>query len=211
MRIDPQQLLAILPAAKSRVHIFCEPLNNAWTEFGVDTAHEIASFLAQIGHESMQLQALEENLNYGAKGLAATWARFSVTGKRGGSPNLLALEVQRKPERIANIVYANRMDNGDEDSGDGWRYRGRGLIHLTFKRNHQRCGDYLGLDLVGNPSLLLNPVHAARAAGWYWKVNGLDAYDDDDDARSESRIVNGGEIGLADRQEILDRALEVLA
>jgi len=203
VEVTADQLRQILPQAGARADVFCEPLNVAMAEVGVDTPHEIASFLAQIGHESGQLQRLEENLNYSDKGLLATWPkRFDL---------VTAARCARKPEVIANRVYANRMENGDEASGDGWRYRGRGLIQVTFKRNYRRCGEYLGLDLLGDPALLLEPANAARSAGWYWKVAGLDAHDDDDDARSESRIVNGGEHGLADRQAILTRALEVLA
>jgi putative chitinase len=105
-------------------------------------------------------------------------------------------------------VYADRGGNGDEASGDGWRYRGRGCIQITFKNNYARCGSALGLDLVTNPELLLEPLNAARSAGWFWKAYGLDAYDDDDDVTRETRIINGGTLGLADRKAIFDRALK---
>lgn len=212
MDITAEQLGRILPAAAgARAYLFAGPISQATTEFGVDTGHELASFLAQIGVETGQLQRLEENLNYRAQGLANTWARFSATGKRGGPPNALALEIERQPQRIANVVYANRFGNGDEASGDGWRYRGRGGIQVTFLDNYRACGRDLGLDLVGVPELLLEPLNAMRSAGWYWKVKGLDRYDDDADAGREGRIVNGGDHGAEARQAILNRALEVLA
>lgn len=205
MRVDLEQLQRILPGAGSRVRLalFCEPLNDAMAEFGIDTAHEAASFLAQIGHESCHLQRLAENLNYSDNALMQTWPRrFDL---------VTSARYARHPEMIANRVYANRYGNGDEASGDGWRYRGRGGLQITFRDNYAAGGEALGLDLLDNPELLLDPVNALRSAGWFWKVRGLDAEDDDNDVSRETRIINGGALGLADRRAIFDRALKELA
>ncbi len=200
--VTPEQLLAILPAAGGRVHVYCDPLNAAAAEFGIETGHEMASFISQIGHETEYLQKFEENLNYSDGALLRTWPRrFDL---------VTAARYARHPEMIANRAYANRYGNGDEASGDGWRYRGRGGIQITFHDNYAACGEALGLDLLRNPQLLLDPVNAMRSAGWFWKVRGLDAEDDDDDASRETRIINGGTLGLADRQAILDRGIREL-
>lgn len=203
IRVNPSQLLRILPRAGGAAAMFAEPINAAMAEWGIDDANECASFLAQVGHESAHLTQLEENLNYSQRGLMATWPkRF---------PADVAARYARRPEAIANMVYANRLGNGDEASGDGWRFRGRGLIQCTGRNNYTLCGEALDLPLLQNPQLLLDPVNAARSAGWYWQIAGLDRFDDDDDAGDETRRVNGGANGMAERQEILNRALEILA
>jgi putative chitinase len=203
VNLAPEQLRLILPQAGSRAYVFCGPLNSAMAEVGIDTPHEVASFVAEVGHESRHLQALAENLNYSDKGLLATWPRRfdPVTAAR----------YARHPEMIANRAYAHRYGNGDEASGDGWRYRGRGAIQITFHDNYAACGAALGLDLLRQPELLLDPINAMRSAGWFWKVKGLDAEDDDDDVTRETRIINGGALGLAERQAIFDRALKELS
>ena len=204
MQITTEQLRQILPQAGSRADLFGDPINEALDLIHAEpTAHEIASFLAEIGHESCHLQRLEENLNYSADALAKIWPkRFNAAQ---------AAQYARHPEMIANRVYAGRYGNGDEASGDGWRYRGRGLLQITFKDNCAACGAALGLDLVAIPELLLEPRNAALSAAWFWKSHGLDAEDDDDDVTRETRVINGGARGLAERQAIFKRAMEVLA
>ncbi|MGP5481154.1 glycoside hydrolase family 19 protein, partial [Pseudomonas helleri] len=114
-----------------------------------------------------------------------------------------------KPEQIANNVYAGRM--GNSAPGDGWKYRGRGLIQLTGKTNYRRCGEALGLDLLTQPELLEKPQHACMAAAWFWGSNGLNSLADKGDIETITQRINGGLTGLADRQAIYARALKVLA
>lgn len=209
--LTPEILAKIMQSTVAKVGPWCDALIKAMAEFGITTPHEQASFLAQVGHESNHLKTFVENLNYSSSGLAATWSRFSSTSKRGGQPNQLALRVARNPQAIANVVYANRLGNGDEASGDGWSYRGRGPIQLTGKDNYRVYGAKLGVDLVKYPELLLTPEIGARCAGCYWQSKKLDAFDDDNDVRAETRIINGGELGLPERQAIFDRALPLLS
>lgn len=173
-----------------------EPINTAIEEFGV---RDIAAFLAHCGHESQRLTRVAENLNYGAPGLLATFPKYFNEKQ--------ADQYARRPEAIANRVYANRMGNGDEASGDGWRYRGKGLIQVTGKDNHRACGEALRQDLVAGPDLLLAPVFAARSAGWYWAWRKLDGLD----LRTSTLRINGGMKGYADRELLFTLAVKVLA
>lgn len=183
----------------------------ACQRFGIAGTVELASFFAQVAHESALLSVFEENLNYSAEGLANTWDRYSITGRRGGKPNMLANSLSRKPQLIANDVYANRMGNGDKNSGDGWKYRGRGPIQLTGKTNYRNCGNVLSIDLVSNPDLILQPANGAMSAAWFWSSRGLDRHDDDMDVLSETRIINGGTIGLKHRRELFNQIYKVFS
>lgn len=184
-------------------------------EFEINTAERIAAFLAQTAHESAGYTMLEENLNYSDVTMAAVWPnRFAVKNPDGKYkldekgkkiPNAFAKALHRKPQLIANAVYSNRMGNGTIESGDGWKHRGMGLKQLTGKDNHKRCGDYLGVDLVANPELLLTPEFAARSAGWFWKTNNLNKYADVSDIKGMTKVINGGLIGIDDRTARFDR------
>lgn len=186
-------------------------------EFEINTAERIAAFLAQTAHESGGYTMLTENLNYRAATLAACWpTRFAVLGpdKKPTKdaqgkliPTAVANSIAGKPELIANLVYSSRMGNGPAESGEGWKYRGRGLKQLTGKDNYTRCGQALGLDLVSNPDLLLDPLPAARSAGWFWKTNNLSAFADSGDIKGMTKKINGGFIGLEDRQRRYDKVL----
>jgi putative chitinase len=182
-------------------------------EFAINTPQRIASFLAQTSHESGGYTMLSENLNYKAATLAACWPnRFAVLGadkkpiKENGKlvPTAVANSIAGKPELIANMVYSSRMGNGPAESGEGWKYRGRGLKQLTGKDNYTRCGAALGVDLVANPDLLLEPMYAARSAGWFWAANGLSAFADAGDIKGMTKKINGGYIGLEARQALYD-------
>jgi putative chitinase len=162
---------------------------------------------------------LSENLNYRAATLAACWPnRFAVLGadkkpvKENGKlvPTAVANAIAGKPELIANLVYSGRMGNGPAESGEGWKYRGRGLKQLTGKDNYTRCGGAIGLDLVGNPDLLLEPVAAARSAGWFWRANNLSAFADVGDLQGMTKKINGGLIGYAERKAKYDKILALL-
>lgn len=180
------------------------------TEFSINTPDRIAGFLGQCAHETGGFRVLEENLNYSADGLAGVWPnRFAVLGQDGkptkaqgkNIPNKFALAIQRKPETIANVVYGNRMGNGPIESGDGWKYRGKGLKQVTGKANHTNCGKDLGIDLVSNPELLLQPMYAARSAGWFWATNHCARFADSWDIVGLTKAINGGLIGLDDRKK----------
>lgn len=182
-------------------------------EFEINTPQRIAAFLAQTSHESGGYTMLVENLNYKAATLAACWPnRFAVLGadkkpiRENGKlvPTAVAHSIAGKPELIANLVYSSRMGNGPAESGEGWLYRGRGLKQLTGKDNMRRCGAALGIDLVNNPDLLLQPIYAARSAGWFWKANNLSAFADAGDIKGMTKKINGGYIGLEARQALYD-------
>lgn len=126
MPITEQQLLHVLPNAGPRAGVFVGALNRGMTRFGITSPVRVAAFLAQVGHESGQLTHLVENLNYSARSLAATWPSRYLGAD--GQPNALAQRLARNPRAIANNTYASRNGNGDEASGDGWRFRGRGLL-----------------------------------------------------------------------------------
>ena len=181
--------------------------------YDIVTEKRIAAFMSQCGHDSAGFKALEENLNYSAQSLAATWPNryaekdASGTVKKPAQPNALALQLHRKPELIANHTYANRMGNGDVTSGDGFRYRGRGLIQLTGKQNYQAFADSIGLDLDVAVSYCSTKNGAIESACWYWSSRNINALADQlpDGPISESNFVpitkaiNGGTIGLSDR------------
>jgi len=204
MPVTQQQLLQILPNAGDQAGVFVPVLNTAMNDYQIVTTQRVAAFLAQAGHESGQLRSVVENLNYGAQALVATWpSRFTPD---------LAAQVARQPEQIANIVYASRMGNGDASSGDGWNYRGRGLIQITGRSNYLQCS--LGLfgdeRLLQQPELLEQPQWAAESAAWFWEQQGLNALADADQFNSITRKINGGLNGLEDRLQIWARARAVL-
>ena len=192
----------------------------ACQEFGIDTAQRIAGFLSQCAHESGGFERLQENLNYSADGMAGIWPkRFAVLGpdkkpiKKDGKnqPNKFALALHRKPEMIANVVYSNRMGNGPIESGEGWKFRGRGLKQLTGKDNHRACSEGLGVDLVENPDLLLDPVYAARSAAWFWATNKCNSFADSGDIEGLTKRINGGLIGIDDRKKRYAGAMRSLS
>jgi len=189
-------------------------------EFEINTPQRVAAFLAQTSHESGGYTMLSENLNYKAATLAACWPnRFATLGpdkkpkkdeKGKLIPTAVANSIAGKPELIANMVYSARMGNGPAESGEGWKFRGRGLKQLTGKDNYARCGRDLGIDLVGNPDLLLEPAYAARSAGWFWKSNSLSTYADKGDLEGMTKRINGGLIGYAERKAKYDKVLAAM-
>lgn len=181
-----------------------EYLNRYAEEFGITTPLRWAHYLAQIAHESGELRYTEENLNYSAEGL------LKIFGKYFNKANVNAYA--RQPQKIANRVYANRMGNGNELSGEGWKYRGRGIIQLTGKSNYTEYKKYCGFDVVREPELIAKPVGAIRSSMWYWSKNGLNKLADQNLSLEISRKVNGSNKpnGLEDRLKYLDRAKKAL-
>ncbi|HHX6992248.1 glycoside hydrolase family 19 protein [Pseudomonas aeruginosa] len=209
MLITEQQLLQIFPNAGPQAGVFVPALNVAMERFGITSPVQVAVFLAQVGHESSQLTRLVENLNYSAQGLAATWpSRYRGAD---GKPNALALNLARHPQAIANNTYASRNGNGDEASGDGWRYRGRGLLQITGRANYRAAGAGLGQPLEQEPELLEQPEWAAISAAWWWASHDLNELADRGDFAAITRRINGGMNGQAERLVLWQRARAVLS
>ncbi len=200
MNLTVERLRAVLPRAPAAWLDACVEL---MPTAGIDTPHEVASFLAQCAHESNEFTRLEENLNYSAERLMQVWPRRFPTFE-------IASKYERSPERLANFVYANRIGNGDEASGDGWRFHGRGPPQLTGRHNYTACGEDMGYDLLANPELLLTPYVGIRSALWFWRTHNLDELDDDEDVRLETRRINGGQTGIEHRQKLFEHILRHL-
>lgn len=176
-------------------------LPEVMSKFEINTPLRLAHFLAQAGHESGGFRLTKEGLSYSAKGLAGTFKKyFKRADGTIDEPKCKAYE--RKPEKIANLVYANRMGNGDEASGDGYKYCGRGYIQLTGKTNYQAFFKSIGAPVDTDPNLVATQ-YALLSAAWFWSKNGLNKLADggatDAVVTSITKKVNGGTIGLADR------------
>lgn len=224
MKLTPELLAAAAGIDREAAQAWLEPINQAADRFALAAnPSRLAMFLAQTAHESGGFARLVENLNYSADGLANTWpSRYaekgadgdymtvSVSGRLRKKPNAKALALHRKPEDIANASYCGRMGNGPVASGDGWAFRGRGLIQLTGRELYIACGRGIGLDLTFQPHMLERPRWAALSAGWYWSQRGLNAAADAGDVERATKIINGGHIGLADRRARYERALDAL-
>lgn len=170
-------------------------------EFGIDTPRRQAAFLAQVGTESAGFTHLVESFNYSVDGLIATFGRRITpleARQLGRQPGEKVVPVERQ-QKIANLVYGRRY--GNELPGDGWKFRGRGLKQVTFHDNYRACGAALGLDLIGNPDLLLVDENAARSAGWFWQANGCNELADRGDFVGLTKRINGGINGLFDREK----------
>lgn len=178
------------------------PLNEAMGRHGIDTPLRIAHFLAQVLHESAHLKAVSENLNYSADGLLKVFRKYFKTRAH-------AERYARQPEKIANRVYAGRMGNGDEASGDGYRYRGRGLIQLTGKSNYRAFSKWVGYDCLADPDRVAGS-YAALSGVFYWDANGLNSLADTDDLVAMTKRINGGLNGFADRRTLLQKAKRAL-
>ncbi len=207
--VTESQLKQIMPKSKEP-QLWTPSLNKAMERFEINNPSRVAAFLAQIAHESRELNVLAENLNYSAAGLMRVWPnRFPTIEK--------AMEYERNPEKLANYVYAKRLGNGDTNSGDGWRFRGRGLVQVTGRGNYRSIGQAIGLALEASPELLQQPDAAALSAGYFWRSRGLNELADDrnDDNDDEDFItitvrINGGRTGLAERRAYWERAKGVL-
>lgn len=203
--ITAELLQKLCPKTKSAVlQQYVDPLNDVVDYYDISKTNErLACFLAQIIHESGGFTAVKENLNYGAAGLMKTFKKYFPTIE-------LATEYQRQPSRIANRVYANRMDNGSESSGDGWKFRGRGLIQLTGKYNYTQFAKGLNITLDEVVEYMETPAGACSSAGWFWDNNELNVYCDKKDFIGLTKRINGGTNGLEDRKHHYELALQLL-
>lgn len=178
-------------------------LNMTMLTYEITTPQRQAMFLAQLAHESGGFRFVEENLNYSVEALQRVFKKYFPTDE-------LALMYARQPEKIANRVYANRMGNGEESSGDGWKYRGRGLIQLTGKDNYAAFSLKANNNALLEPDLVAEPELAAMSAGWFWDTNGLNKLSDAGDVRAVTRRINGGFNGLADREAKYNKLITIL-
>lgn len=213
-RITATNLQAATGCSPVLAATYAGPMDDACRLFDIDNPRRVAAFVAQVAHESDLFTATEERLNYSAEGLARTWpARYARAGVKGNPPNDLALQLARRPELIASHTYANRMGNGAPESGDGWRYRGRGLIQLTGKANYEAIGDVVrgvdpdAPDFVANPDAVKEPRWSAMAAAAFWSERGLNDLADAQRFRDITRRINGGENGMDHRLKLYRRAL----
>ena len=204
MQITREQLQQIIPK-NPYIDQWCTALNQLLPDYGIDTPQRVAAFLAQCAHESGGFVFLKENLNYRAASLRKVFPKYFPT-------DALAEEYASKPnkaEAIANRVYANRMGNGDEASGDGYRYCGRGLIQLTGKNNYTAFADSIETTPEEVSEYLETFEGAVQSACWFWETNNLNQYADNNDILTMTKRINGGTIGLADRTNHYHHALEV--
>ena len=198
--LTAEYLMAATGANRENAEKFLPFIQGACKAYDITTPKRVAGFLSQIGHESGGLAMLEENLNYKAETLMRVWPKRFPTLE-------FAQQFARNPQKIANSVYANRMGNGDEASGEGWKYRGRGLKQLTGKDNYTAFSKAIGTDFVADPDLLLQPVNAALSAGWFWSANNLNALADNGDVPGMTKRINGCTIGLEQRQALYAKAM----
>ena len=196
--ITPDNFKAIIPdvnwnSAQQYINLF----DTILPQYDIDTPLRKAHFLAQVAHESGGFRFVSENLNYSAKALYGVFRKYFPTMD-------IANQYARNPEKIANKVYANRMGNGPETSGDGWNYRGRGLIQLTGKLNYQTLSETVGQDFISNPEKVSEPEWALTSACWYWQKRKINRYADTDDIHMVTKLINGGYNGLQSRQHFLE-------
>jgi putative chitinase len=180
-----------------------DPLNQTFIKYNISTTQRQAAFIGQCQYESENFTKLEEGLNYSATRLMAVWpSRF---------PSLdVANQYANNPEKLANKIYSGRMGNGNEESGEGYAYRGRGLIQMTGKEAYANCGSGLGVDLLSNPDLLATVEYACLSAGWFWGKRGLNVLADSKDYETMTKRINGGLIGLDDRKLKIANVLKIL-
>jgi len=200
--LTKSQLRELLPG-NPYIDYWYSALERCLPDYDINTPRRVAAFIAQCAHESGGFKFLKENLNYRAASLMKVWPRYFPTQE-------IANQYANKQEMIANRAYANRMGNGDEASGDGWRFCGRGLIQLTGRNNYQSFADSIETDINDIPEYLQTFEGAVQSACWFWENNSLNRWADAGDIVTLTKRINGGTLGLADRQKHYEHALHVL-
>jgi predicted chitinase len=199
------EMLKEMGVSNTDAEQYIDDLEKTLPKYGIaDSKARLAHFFAQVLHESGCMRYDMENLNYSADALRRVFGKYFKTQAQ-------AEAYARRPEKIASRVYANRMGNGDEASGDGWKYRGRGLIQLTGKSNYQAFADWIGDARIVDEPDLVSSEYAVQSAVFFWDRNQLNTLADTDDIVGLTRRVNGGENGLAHRRELLNKASGLLA
>ena len=196
------QLAQLLPG-NPYLDYWYSALERCLPDYDINTPQRVAAFMAQCAHESGNFKFLKENLNYRAESLCKVWPRYF--------PSLdVARQYAQNQERIANRAYANRMGNGPEESGDGWKFCGRGLIQLTGRNNYQSFADSIETDIEDVPHYLQTFEGAVQSACWFWESNNLNKWADVGDMVTLTKKINGGTLGLEDRIKHYNHALHVL-
>ena len=205
MELTKEQLKQLLPK-NPYIDYWYNALSQLLPDYEINNAKRIAAFIAQCSHESGGFTALEENLNYKAATLRKIFPKYfptdEIANQYASMPN--------KQQAIANKVYANRMGNGDEASGDGFKYKGRGLIQLTGKDNYTFFAGSLGISVEEAAEYMHTFEGAAQSACWFWETNNLNQWADKGDILTLTKRINGGTIGLEDRIKHYEHALHVL-
>jgi putative chitinase len=199
--LSEKQLAELIPKNPYVDH-WHHAMEQCLPDYDINTPRRVAAFVAQCAHESGGFRFLTENLNYRAESLVKTWPRYFNTGNAGS--------YARNPQRIANRAYADRMGNGNEASGDGWRFCGRGLIQLTGRSNYQAFADSIETDINDIPDYLATFEGAVQSACWFWETNNLNKWADLGDIVTLTKRINGGTLGLDDRMKHYTHALHVL-
>ena len=202
MEIRQDQLTQILPGNQYVEH-WTDALNKILPDYDITTPQRVAAFLAQTAHESGGYNALHENLNYTAQSLCKVWPSHFNTS--------IADQYAHQPEKIANRAYAGRMGNGDEASGDGWNFCGRGLLQVTGRVNYQAFADSVQMNINDVPAFLQTFEGAVQSACWFWENNNLNSYADSGDFVTMTKKINGGTLGLDDRQHRYLQAMQVFS
>lgn len=191
--------------ANPRIEMWYQTIIDVLPEYGITTVNRVAGWLSQTGHESGDFRTLQENLNYSGTALMGQWPRYFPT-------SAIANQYHRQPEKIANRAYANRMGNGPESSGDGWKFRGRGILQVTGKDNYRRCSQALYGDdlLLTQPELLVEVDGAVRSACWYWNSRNINDDADRQDVTMMTKKINGGTTHIDDRRRRFNLCLQIL-
>jgi putative chitinase len=197
-----EKLAQIIPGNPNLDHWY-ESLCEILPDYDINTVQRVSAFLAQCAHESGGFRAIKENLNYKAESLCKVWPRYF--------PNIdIARQYAHQPEKIANRAYGGRMGNGPEESGDGWKFCGRGLIQLTGKDNYSRYAASTEQTLDEASEHLTTFEGCVQSAAWFWEANNLNQYADSGDILTMTKRINGGTLGLEDRQKHYTHAIHVL-
>lgn len=196
------QIFSLCPIDK--VDIYRQNFNYAIIEGNITSILRLSAFCSQICVETNELKCLVENLNYSALLLMKTWpSRFPTTE--------IANKYAYQPEKLANFVYSNRLGNGDEASGEGWKYRGRGVLQSTGKNNYLEASQATGIDFVANPDLMTDPSYMFKVGKTYWVKRNINVLADKGNIDAISKVVNGGSVGLEERRAYYKRFVSILS
>lgn len=200
-----KQTLSEILKGNPDIDQWLEAMQEMFPKYEINTLNRVAGFIAQTAHESNNYKVLSENLNYSSQALDSLFSKYFAKAGRNSA------DYHRQPEKIANVIYANRMDNGDTASGDGWRFRGGGILQLTGRHNYTEFGKTVDMTAEQATDYVRTKKGAIESACWFWKTNGLNKFCDADDIVGMTKRINGGTIGLEDRKKHYQHAQEVLA